>query len=84
MHRDLYKFDIWLKNAAKLNIRELNNFLGGIKRDKKAIENAITYRYTNALAEGSVNKLKTLKKTMYGKASFETLRKKLLWYEKNK
>ncbi|MEG2587925.1 MAG: transposase [Cetobacterium sp.] len=64
-NRDLYKFDIWLKNAAKLNIRELNSFLGGIKRDKKAIENAITYRYTNALAEGSVNKLKTLKNNVW-------------------
>lgn len=83
-NKDLNKFHFWLKNAAELNIRELNSFIGGIKRDKEAVYNAITYRFTNALAEGSVNKLKTLKRTMYGKASFETLRRKLLWYEKNK
>lgn len=46
--------------------------------------NTITYRFTNELAEGSVNKLKTLKRTMYGKASFETLKRKLLWWENNK
>ena len=83
-NKDLKKFDIWLEKALKLNLKELNSFINGIKRDKTAIENTITYRFTNGLAEGSVNKLKTLKRTMYGKASFETLKRKLLWYEYNK
>ena len=83
-NKSLNKFHTWMKKASELNIKELNSFLGGIKRDEKAVENAITYRFTNGLAEGSVNKLKTLKRTMYGKASFETLKRKLLWCEKNK
>ena len=82
--KDLNKFNIWLEEASKLNFKELNSFTTGIRRDKIAIENAITYRFTNELAEGSVNKLKTLKTIMYGKASFETLKRKLLWYEQNK
>ena len=82
-NKDLKKFDIWLEKAFKLNLKELNSFINGIKRDKTAIENAIIYRFTNGLAEGSVNKLKTLKRTMYGKASFETLKRKLLWCEYN-
>ena len=82
--KDLNKFNIWLEEASKLNFKELNSFTTGIRRDKIAIENAITYRFTNGLAEGSVNKLKTLKRIMYGKASFETLKRKLLWYEQNK
>ncbi|MGL4946402.1 MAG: ISL3 family transposase [Cetobacterium sp.] len=82
--KDLNKFNIWLEEASKLNFKELNSFITGIRRDKTAIENAITYRFTNGLAEGSVNKLKTLKRTMYGKASFETLKRKLLWCEQNK
>lgn len=49
----------WMKKAYELDIKELNSFLGGIKRDEKAVENAITYRFTNGLAERSVNKLKT-------------------------
>lgn len=83
-NKSLNKFHTWMKKASELDIKELNSFLAGIKRDEKAVENAITYRFTNGLAEGSVNKLKTLKRTMYGKASFETLRRKLLWYEGNK
>ncbi|MDR3540530.1 MAG: transposase, partial [Desulfosporosinus sp.] len=34
------------------------------------------------LAEGSVNKLKVIKRIMYGRNSFEMLRKKLLRLEK--
>lgn len=83
-NKSLNKFHTWIKKASELNIKELNSFLGGIKRDEKAVENAITYRFTNELAEGSVNKLKTLKRTMYEKASFEILKKKLLWCENNK
>ena len=83
-NKSLNKFHTWMKKAYELDIKELNSFLGGIKRDEKAVENAITYRFTNGLAEGSVNKLKTLKRIMYGKASFETLKRKLLWCEYNK
>lgn len=36
-NKDLNKFHFWLKNAAELNIRELNSFIGGIKRDKEAV-----------------------------------------------
>ena len=41
------------------------------------------HRYTNGLAEGFVNKLKTIKRSMYGKASFQTLRRKILWSERD-
>jgi transposase len=38
--------------------------------------------YNNGLAEGSVNKLKVIKEIMYGRCSFEMLRKKILRREK--
>ncbi|HWQ89813.1 MAG TPA: transposase, partial [Desulfitobacteriaceae bacterium] len=34
--------------------------------------------YNNGLAEGSINKLKVIKRIMYGRNSFEMLRNKLL------
>lgn len=37
-NKDLNKFHFWLKNAAELNIRGLNSFIGGIKRDKEAVQ----------------------------------------------
>ena len=54
-NKSLNKFHTWMKKAYELDIKELNSFLGGIKRDEKAVENAITYRFTNGLAERSVS-----------------------------
>ena len=43
-----------------------------------AVKNAIIYDYNNGLAEGSVNKLKVIKRIMYGRCSFALLRSKIL------
>jgi len=45
------------------------------------VKNAIKYEYNNGLAESSVNKLKVIKRIMYGRNSFEMLRRKLLLLE---
>ena len=77
--KNINKYLLWLENLKNLNISELNGFIKNLEKDYSAIINAISYRYTNGLAEGLVNKLKTIKRSMYGKASFQTLRRKILW-----
>ena len=73
--------DKWIKEATLLEIDEINSFIGGIKRDIEAVKNAITYDFNNGLAEGSVNKLKVIKRIMYGRCTFYLLKKKLLKLE---
>ena len=70
--------DTWLDKASTLNIGEINSFINGIKRDIDSVKNAILYDYNNGLAEGSVNKLKVIKRIMYGRCSFALLRSKIL------
>ena len=70
--------------AATLELNELTSFLNGIKQDIEAVENACRLPYNNGLAEGSINKLKTIKRIMYGRNSFELLRNKLLLLESRK
>lgn len=70
--------ETWLCSAANTGVSELISYVAGIRRDLVAVKNAITYKYSNGLAEGFVNKLKVVKRTMYGRCSFETLRKKVL------
>lgn len=72
------ELDEWIAKASKLNIKQLNSFINGIKRDIDSVKNAIIYDYNNGLAEGSVNKLKVIKRIMYGRCSFELLRSKVL------
>ena len=45
------------------------------------MKNEISMQYNNGLAEGSVNKLKVIKRIMYGRNSFELLKAKVLLHE---
>jgi transposase len=71
----------WIRKASALNIEELNRFINGLEKDLPAVKNAIAYANNNGIAEGSVNKVKVLKRIMYGRCSFDLLRKKVLLYE---
>lgn len=75
------ELDKWIEETELLEIDELTSFINGIKRDIAAVKNAITFDYNNGLAEGSVNKLKVVKRIMYGRNSFELLKWKLLRLE---
>ena len=72
------ELNTWIKNTRKYNIPEINSFLNGIERDLDAVKNGIKYDYNNGLAEGSVNKIKLIKRTMYGRCSFNLLKQKVL------
>lgn len=82
--RDTDQLSHWIEKTKQLNIREMNSFILGLERDFEAIQNAIIYDYNNGLAEGSVNKVKVIKRIMYGRCSFSTLRSKVLILEKMK
>ena len=71
----------WLESANSLGSSDVDSFANGVRRDIDAVRNAITSKYSNGLAEGSVNKIKRIKHTMYGRASFGLLRTKVLMYE---
>jgi hypothetical protein len=72
------ELEAWLESAARLDITEINGFINGVLADLEAVRAAILYDYNNGLAEGSVNKLKVVKRIMYGRCSFKLLRCKLL------
>lgn len=67
--------------CKKHDIPELQTFVEGIMKDSTAIKNGIIYPYNNGLAEGSVNKIKVIKRIMYGRNSFELLKAKVLFHE---
>lgn len=72
----------WLESAKAIGSADIDSFVNGITRDIDAVKNAILYSYNNGLAEGSVNKIKRIKHTMYGRAGFSTLRTKVLLGER--
>ncbi|MGM0113415.1 ISL3 family transposase [Enterococcus sp. DIV0187] len=80
--QDLESFKSWM-SSVKENFDDVSllKFVGSLLNDFLAVKYAITHKYNNGLAEGSVNKIKTIKKQMYGRCSFNLLRKKVLSLE---
>jgi transposase len=68
----------WLKEAQACGIPELKSFVAGIYRDYDAIRAALATEQSNGQTEGKVNKLKCIKRQMYGRANFDLLRQRML------
>jgi transposase len=75
-HRDLRS---WMGQAIESGIPELGSFVNGIERDYDAVHAALRLPWSQGITEGKVNKLKTLKRVMYGRAGFPLLRQRLLY-----
>jgi hypothetical protein len=71
--------DPWIKEAKTSVVKELNTFAQGLTSDYQAIKNAIIFPWSNGPVEGQINKLKTLKRQIYGRASLNLLRKRLVY-----
>ena len=63
---------------SKHKLSGLKTFSRGILRDIEAVENGINMSWSNGAVEGHVNRIKSIKRQMYGRASFELLRKKVI------
>jgi transposase len=56
----------------------MRSFVGKLRQDIDAVRNAILERWSNGQVEGQINRLKTLKRAMYGRASVELLRARMM------
>jgi transposase len=70
--------DGWLDRASQSGIAEMKSFTRGLLLDKAAVTAALTYDWSNGQTEGQVNRLKTIKRSMYGRAKFDLLRARIL------
>jgi transposase len=59
-------------------VPELQSFAAGLRRDKAAVMAALSLPYSNGQVEGQVNRIKLIKRTMYGRANFDLLRQRVL------
>ena len=68
-----------IRTVSYTHLKLLREFCRRMKRDEQSILNALVYPYTNAICEGNVNRIKMIKRQMYGRASFKLLRIKVLY-----
>lgn len=72
------KLGAWLEEAECSHISEIRAFARGVRQDETAIRAAVTLPWSNGQVEGQVNRLKLIKRSMYGRASFGLLRQRVL------
>lgn len=68
----------WLEQAQHSPCAELQLFGLGLRQDLAAVTAALSSEWSNGQTEGQVNRLKTLKRQMFGRASFDLLRARVL------
>lgn len=57
----------------------ISKFVKGLANDYEAVINSAKYSYSNGCVEGNVNKLKKIKRDMYGRAHIDLLRNKVIY-----
>jgi len=70
--------DGWIKDAKECQAPAMKTFANGLQRDYDAVKAAVSLKWSNGQVEGQVNRLKNIKRQMYGRAGFELLKKKVL------
>jgi transposase len=68
----------WIESVRADDLPALHSFAEGLLIDYDAIVAGLTLPYSNGPAEGIINKIKMLKRQMYGRAGFALLRKRIL------
>ena len=76
--REGHRLDSWLERVKVSELCELQSFANGVERDKAAVQAGLTWWINNGVVEGSVTKIKLIKRQMYGRASFALLRQRVL------
>lgn len=68
----------WVAAAEESAVGDLVSFAAGIKKDRAAVVAGLSLPWNNGAVEGSVNRLKMIKRQMYGRAGFALLRRRVL------
>ena len=70
--------DSWMQHVQASSFIPLKSFVVGIQRDYDAVTAALTLEWSNGRVEGHVNRLKFIKRQMFGRAKFDLLRLRVL------
>jgi transposase len=73
--RDL---EAWLAAVEADDRSGLRSLAAGIRNDQQAVTNGLTLHWNSGRVEGTVNKIKMIKRQMYGRAGFDLLRKRVI------
>ncbi|WP_371674242.1 transposase [Streptomyces sp. NBC_00289] len=68
----------WITSVRAEDLPALHTFVTGLGQDLDAVVAGLSLRYSSGAVEGQNNKIKMLKRQMFGRANFDLLRKRVL------
>ena len=77
-HRHGEHLEAWASQAEASPVSELRGFAKGLRKDWAAVTAGLTVPYSSGAVEGHVNRIKMIKRQMYGRAKPDLLRKRVL------
>ncbi len=77
-HQRGERLPAWADQAENSPISELRGFAKGLRKDWAAVTAGLTTPYSSGAVEGHVNRIKMIKRQMYGRAKPDLLRKRVL------
>ncbi|WP_406419562.1 transposase [Streptomyces sp. NBC_01614] len=72
------RLEDWITNAERDKLTPLAGFARNLRRDFDAVRNGLSLPHSSGAVEGNINRLKMLKRQMFGRASLDLLRKRIL------
>jgi transposase len=72
------RLDDWLTAVEADTLVPLQRFASGLRRDYDAVRAGLTLEHSSGRVEGTVNKIKMIKRQMFGRANFDLLRTRVL------
>jgi transposase len=75
---DLARLTAWLDAVNEHGSGPMKRFAAGLREDYPEVAAALTHKWSNGATEGFINRLKLLKRAMYGRAKLDLLRKRIM------
>jgi transposase len=70
--------DRWLDQAAASALPSFRSFAASLRRDYAAVRSGIELEWSTGPVEGTIDRLKMVKRTMHGRAGFDLLQRRVL------
>jgi transposase len=76
------QLDAWLTQVEASHLQAFRTLVTGVQNDKEAVLAGLTLPWSNGPLEGHINRLKLIKRSMYGRAEFDLLKIRVLYQDK--
>jgi transposase len=76
--REGERLESWIAATTESGIADVRRFARGLKEDFAAVRAGLTLPYSNGQTEGQIHRLKLVRRSMYGRGTFDLLQRRVL------